>query len=78
MQALFSEIGFISDYMKQKDQDKETGHNPSCNVMYKKSVLENAGGFRSDMWPGEDTDLDRRLVLDGHRLLHNRHAIVFH
>ena len=75
---LFSEIGFISDYMNQKNSVSHTQHNPSCNVIYKKDVLEKIGGFNSELWPGEDNDLDRRLILAGYKLRRTPNAVVYH
>jgi glycosyltransferase involved in cell wall biosynthesis len=75
---LLSEIGFISDYMHQKNCVMSTRHNPSCNVLYKRDVLTRMGGFKTDLWPGEDTDLDRRLELAGYKFLFNPDAVVYH
>ncbi|MDD5669973.1 MAG: glycosyltransferase, partial [Candidatus Omnitrophica bacterium] len=30
---------------------------PSCNLLVRKSVVKEAGGFKSNYWPGEDTVL---------------------
>jgi len=74
----FSAVGFITDYMKSGTKIKQTNHNPTCNVMYRKSILVELGGFLEGLWPGEDVELDYRLRKMGYRLNFNPAAIVFH
>jgi glycosyltransferase involved in cell wall biosynthesis len=76
-------IGFISDYVKGDagaghTAIRETEHNPTCNVMYKKEVFQKAGFFTEDLWPGEDVELDHKIRKLGYRLLFNPAAVVFH
>ena len=40
IQEFLKLIGFMTDYIKTASIVQETEHNPSCNVMYRKSVLE--------------------------------------
>ncbi|MBM3246778.1 MAG: glycosyltransferase [Candidatus Omnitrophica bacterium] len=70
--------GFISGYMQSGRQIQETQHNPSCNVMYRKSVLLEMGGFLAGLWPGEDVELDYRIKKKGYSLRFNPGALVFH
>ncbi|OGS22731.1 MAG: hypothetical protein A2252_08700 [Elusimicrobia bacterium RIFOXYA2_FULL_39_19] len=77
-------IGFATEYMKprfvtynKKTILKKTSHNPSCNSIYKKKVFDEIGGF-SDLWPGEDVDLDYRITKAGYYLMYNPAAMVCH
>jgi GT2 family glycosyltransferase len=73
--------GVVADYMKDTPAGAgilETDHNPSCNVMYKKEVLQKVGFFTEDLWPGEDVELDYKIRKLGYRLMFNPAAIVFH
>lgn len=71
-------FGFIADYMKHGTKIKITNHNPSCNVMYRKSILLELGGFLEGLWPGEDVELDYRLKKKNYSLIFNPQAIVYH
>lgn len=76
-------VGFVTDYMKKAYASGDPGielisHNPSCNVLYRKKLLIDFGGFCTDLWPGEDVDLDHRLLLRGYKLLVNPKAVVYH
>jgi len=56
----------------------ETDHNPTCNVMYRKTVLLETGGFDESLWPGEDVELDLRITRLGYKLMYNPAACVAH
>ncbi len=71
-------IAFITDYVKDARVTIQTDHNPTCNVMYRRSVLDEVGGFDENLWPGEDVDLDIRIRRRCYRLLFNPGAIVRH
>lgn len=72
--------GFVGGYIKSARQVSETGHNPSCTSMYRRTQLLQVGGFREGLFPGEDVDLDRRLAtaFPGTRILYDPAAVVFH
>jgi GT2 family glycosyltransferase len=46
--------------------------------MYKKSVLLEAGLFDENLWPGEDVDIDLKIIRLGYTLYYNPDAIVAH
>jgi glycosyltransferase involved in cell wall biosynthesis len=71
-------IGFMGDYVKADSFMKETEHNPSCNVMYRKCVLEEVGGFEDGLWPGEDVELDLRIIKARYKLVFNPKSLVQH
>jgi glycosyltransferase involved in cell wall biosynthesis len=74
-------LGFIAEYSRtgKNSQDMMTvNHNPSCNVLYKRVVFLETGGFKENLWPGEDVELDYRLVRAGYKLIWNPQAKVYH
>ena len=71
-------MGFISDYIHQNQDIREVNHNPTCNVLYQRAVLEEIGGFDDELWPCEDLDLDIRLKKKGYRLLFTPLAKIEH
>lgn len=78
VQDFLKAIGFMTDYIKNDGDLKETDHNPSCNSMYRKSVLLEVGGFDPDLWPGEDVELDLKVRRLGYKLIYNPKACVGH
>ncbi len=78
VQETFAILGFATSYMKPYTTLTETRHNPSCNSAYQKHIFESIGGFNESLWPGEDVDLDYRLIQNGHTLIRNPEAIVKH
>jgi glycosyltransferase involved in cell wall biosynthesis len=72
-------IGFVADYVKNGlTSCVPTKHNPTCNVLYRKAVLEEVGMFLPGLWPGEDVDLDYRIVKAGYQLRYAPDAVVHH
>jgi GT2 family glycosyltransferase len=74
-------LGFIAEYSRTDNnmQDlKKVNHNPSCNALYKRDKFLEIGGFKENLWPGEDVELDYRLVRSGYKLIWNPQAIVYH
>jgi len=51
---------------------------PSSNLAYRKSVLQEIGGFDEWMVTAEDIDLNLRAVLAGHRIGFRTNAIIYH
>jgi GT2 family glycosyltransferase len=43
---------------------KEVDDYPTCNLMVRKSVMQELGGFDTTFWPGEDTKLCLEIVRD--------------
>ena len=78
VQEFLFAFGFISDYMHHGIHMRPTHHNPTCNTMYLRSVLLEMNGFLDGLWPGEDVELDYRIIKKGYRLMFNPAAIVFH
>jgi len=79
VQEFLKAVGFVTDYIKGKKIMIETQHNPTCNVIYKKEIFDKIGGFRENLWPGEDVELDYRIKqLKKYKLKYNPLAIVYH
>jgi glycosyltransferase involved in cell wall biosynthesis len=78
IQEFLKLIGFMTDYIKTASVMRETEHNPSCNVMYRKSVVEEVGGFDEELFPSEDVELDLKIRRRGYALLYNPAAFVGH
>ncbi|MFZ2956942.1 MAG: glycosyltransferase [Candidatus Ozemobacteraceae bacterium] len=78
--AVLSMMGFVGGYTKSAATVIETRHNASCNVLMRSSVVKTVGGFREGMYPGEDVDLDRRLLqtFRDAKMLYDPQAIVYH
>jgi len=78
VQEFLLTFGFVSDYMHHGIHMRPTRHNPTCNTMYRRSVLLEMNGFLDGLWPGEDVELDYRIIKKGYCLMFNPAAIVFH
>jgi GT2 family glycosyltransferase len=78
--AFMKRAGFVSEYVRmgQKTTIRKVKHNASCNVMYRRDIFLKEGGFLEGLWPGEDVELDRRLIRKGYVLVFNPQAIVYH
>lgn len=78
--AFLRAFGFASDYIRPHENDDivEVKHNPTCNVLYRRTVFERVGGFLEWLWPGEDVEFDLRVRRTGVRLLFNAGAVVYH
>jgi cellulose synthase/poly-beta-1,6-N-acetylglucosamine synthase-like glycosyltransferase len=79
LQCFLECVGFVSDYVRPTNgRVRETTHNPGCNAAYRRGVFEAVGGLREDLVACEDLDLDRRLIVSGHRLGFTPAARVYH
>jgi GT2 family glycosyltransferase len=62
---------------------RETDHLYGCNMVVRRAVLQNLGGFDERLGPGasglhEDGDLARRLRAAGQRILYDPRLVMFH
>lgn len=51
---------------------------PSCNLLVRRSLLEQFGGYRTDFWPGEDTLLCKDIIDSGKRIVYDPWVVVYH
>ena len=76
--ALLKAIGFTADYVKGHKSIVRTRHNPTCNVLYRRTALMEAGLFDENLWPGEDVDIDLKIARMGYIFYYNPKAVVHH
>ena len=74
--SLLSGVG--SRYGYDGDETHEIYHNPTCNVMYRREVIEEVGGFRSDLVTVDDEEMDYRIRENGYKILFTPEAKVLH
>ncbi|MCK9150767.1 glycosyltransferase [Methanobacterium alcaliphilum] len=65
-------------YAFEGEEVTEIHHNPTCNVMYKKEVLEEVNGFNHRLITTDDEELDYRIRKKGYRILYTPFAKVDH
>ena len=56
----------------------EISHNPGCNTAYRKSVLDEVGGFENGCIGAEDVVLDHRIRNAGHKLWFDPQSVMPH
>ena len=56
---------------------KEIAHNPTCNYIIKKEIV-NEIKFHETLWPGEDAEFDIRVLKSGYRILYAPDVVVWH
>jgi glycosyltransferase involved in cell wall biosynthesis len=57
---------------------KEVDDWPSVNLIVRKDVFLEVGGYDSNFWPGEDTKLCRDIILKGWKIIYVPELIVHH
>jgi GT2 family glycosyltransferase len=51
---------------------------PSCNLAYRRHILEEIGGFDSKFVTAEDVDMNFRAVDKGYNIVHDPEMIIYH
>ncbi len=75
----FRQVSPLIDFYKMENAPEGyTNHNPLCNVAYRKNIFLQLRGFREDLFPGEDIELDLRVRQAGHKIYFSPHARVYH
>ncbi|MFO8050356.1 MAG: glycosyltransferase [Thermoplasmatota archaeon] len=69
----FRNLGRVEVYYKGYDITF-----PSCNLAYRKEVLDRIGGFDPRFVTAEDIDLNYRAVDAGFGIVENPHMVVYH
>ncbi|MBU4190017.1 MAG: glycosyltransferase [Candidatus Thermoplasmatota archaeon] len=69
----FSDLPRVAIYHKNVDITY-----PSCNLAYKKEILEKIGGFDPWFIEAEDVDLNFNAIEHGYKLTYNEDALVYH
>ena len=57
---------------------KEDDDIPSVNLIVKREVFEQIGGYDSNYYPGEDTKLCMDIVNTGKKLIYDPNVLVYH
>ncbi|HEY3357287.1 MAG TPA: glycosyltransferase [Polyangia bacterium] len=78
VQRFLAAVGFVSEYARGGGAARPARHNPSCAALVRRAALAHVGGFREDLWPCEDLDLDLRLARAGFGLRFVPAALVYH
>jgi glycosyltransferase involved in cell wall biosynthesis len=69
----FQTLGRVEVYHKEQDITW-----PSCNLAYKKHILEEIDGFDPKFVTAEDVDMNYRAVELGYHITHNERMVVYH
>ncbi|MBI5396859.1 MAG: glycosyltransferase [Verrucomicrobia bacterium] len=61
------------------DRMREVDDFPSCNLIVRKETLEKIGGFGTNFWPGEDTELCLQITKKlGQKIIYDPRVEVYH
>lgn len=67
------------NYRYLAKQRIEVDDYPSCNLLIRKSIIQELGGFKTDFWPGEDTflclEITKRL---NKKIIYDPEVLVYH
>ena len=72
-----SKFLFSFRYTIGHSKAKEIAHNPTCNYIIKKDVV-NEIKFHETLWPGEDAEFDIRVLNAGYKILYAPDVVVWH
>jgi glycosyltransferase involved in cell wall biosynthesis len=78
VQRFLEAVGFVSEYARPDGAPQPARHNPSCVALVRRAALLGVGGFRDELWPCEDLDLDLKLRAAGFTLRYVPAACVHH
>lgn len=74
-----SERSQIGPFSRTQTVTELNPYFPACNIAYPRELLDRLGGFdQSYPWGGEDTDLGRRALKSGVRIVYADDVHVFH
>lgn len=59
-------------------ETQEIYHNPTCNVVYRREIIEEVGGFNHDLITVDDEEMDYRIQRQGYTILYTPDAEVLH
>jgi len=69
--------GFPERYVP-KGKKKEIQDWPTVNLTIRKDTFQKIGGFNSEFWPGEDTELCLQIIKNGGKIIYDPQVQVFH
>ncbi len=66
-------------YRYVRGKKREVADYPSCNLLVRREVFNQLGGFSTEFWPGEDTKLCLEIVKKlNKKIIYEPQAIVYH
>jgi len=66
-------------YRYMPERRREVDDYPSCNLLVRRSVLDEINGFDTEFWPGEDTVLCLKIVKDLKlKIMYDPEVLVYH
>lgn len=65
-------------YRYVSERYREVDDLPSCNLIVRRDVLKEIGGYNTRYWPGEDTILCLDIVKKGLKIVYDPFAVVYH
>ena len=71
-------MGSLSVRYRRASGLREVEELPSCNLIVKREAFEAVGGFREDIWPGEDSLLCHDLKSIGYKVVYAPDVVVYH
>ena len=72
-----SKFLFSFRYTVGHSEAREISHNPTCNYIIKKDIVQEIE-FHDSLWPGEDVEFDIRLSKAGYKILYAPDVVVWH
>ena len=72
-----SKFLFSFRYTVGHSEAREISHNPTCNYIIKKEIVQEIE-FHDSLWPGEDVEFDIRLSKAGYKILYAPDVVVWH
>lgn len=79
--SFFEVCDYYSCWYEQHPKCSPSGeyeYLPSTNLSFRRQVLEDIGGFNSNLRTGEDVDICWRLKEKGKKILFRPHIIIYH
>ena len=73
-----AQLAWRGPFSRTLSVTSETGHYQTCNIAYRRNLLECLGGFDEAFRVAEDTDLAHRAIRRGARTAFVHSAVVFH
>lgn len=70
--------GFTRNRYLPIGRHRECDDWPTVNLLVWKDVFEEAGGFNSQYWPGEDTKLCLDILNAGYKIIYDPEGVVYH
>lgn len=65
-------------YRYVSERYREVDDLPSCNLIVRRDILKEIGGYNTRYWPGEDTILCLDIVKKGLKIVYDPFAVVYH